>query len=86
MKAELVNYEGQRYTVVLVPSVSDPTKTYRVDVVNQRCDCPAWKFSRGGRKLCKHLRQLGFAERQMVAEPTTPVTRLQSVAQMEAML
>lgn len=53
---------GRPYTVVEVPSERDPSKVYRVDLVNVRCSCPGWIFSRGGRKLCKHLRALGFSE------------------------
>lgn len=64
VKSELVSRNGQRYLVALMPSASNPSKSYRVDVTNGRCDCPAWKFSRanpdGSRKPCKHLIALGF--------------------------
>lgn len=61
------------YLVALVPSESNPDKFYRVDVVNQRCSCPAWKFTRGHDKACKHLRALGF-QRDVVIEskPAAP--------------
>jgi hypothetical protein len=51
---------GSPYLVTLVPSTSSD-KFYRVDVVNHRCDCPSWKFQKGERKPCKHLRSLGFS-------------------------
>lgn len=63
MKAEVVERGKERYTVVEVPSFSNPSTMYRVDVVNQRCSCPAWKFSKevnGRRPMCKHMIQLGF--------------------------
>jgi hypothetical protein len=66
MEAQIVTRRNETYTVVLFPSTSNPNVKYRVDVVNQRCSCPAWKFSRD-RKPCKHLRALGF---------TTPVEQL----------
>jgi hypothetical protein len=62
MKAELVNSKQGRYTVIEVPSESNPNVVYRVDVTNQRCSCPAWKFSKGHTRMCKHLRSLGFTE------------------------
>lgn len=43
-----------------VSSESNPDKKYRVDLTHGRCDCPAWKFQRGGRVPCKHLRALGY--------------------------
>lgn len=39
-------------------------KVYRVDTVNGRCSCPAWKFSRGGSRGCKHLKALGIESHQ----------------------
>ncbi len=49
--------------VVEVKSKSNPNKTYRVDLTNGRCSCPAWIYQRGGtRKPCKHLRELGYVE------------------------
>ena len=57
---------GRTYTVIEVPSSSNPSKMYRVDVVNGRCSCPSWVFSRskglGYRPVCKHLRSLGFTD------------------------
>ena len=47
--------------VIEIRSTSNPNKTYKVDVVNGRCSCPAWIFQRGGsRQPCKHLKQMGF--------------------------
>lgn len=63
MHAEIVDRKSERYLVVLVPSMSNPNITYRVDVVNRRCDCPSWKFAKtgpNGRAMCKHLIHLGF--------------------------
>jgi hypothetical protein len=37
---------------------------YKVDTVNGRCSCPAWKFSRNGERTCKHLRALGIESYQ----------------------
>lgn len=57
--------------VVEVRSKSNPNKTYRVDLTNGRCSCPAWKFIKKGtteRRPCKHLRALGY-----VALPTMEV-------------
>ena len=49
--------------VIEIRSVSNPNKTYKVDVVNGRCSCPAWIYQRGGiRKPCKHLKAMGFTE------------------------
>lgn len=62
MQAQVVQHVRGMYTVIEVPSTSNPDKMYRVDVTNQRCSCPAWTFKRGGRSLCKHLRGLGFTE------------------------
>lgn len=59
MKAEVVNTPTGTYTVIEVPSMSNPDKKYRVDVTNQRCSCPAWTFSKT-RGPCKHLISLGF--------------------------
>lgn len=62
-KVEVVTPKhGRPYAVVEVPSSSNPNKVYRVDLVNVRCSCPAWIFSRGERKLCKHLRGVGFTD------------------------
>ena len=33
---------GRPYTVLEVPSDSNPGKVYRVDLVNVRCSCPGW--------------------------------------------
>jgi hypothetical protein len=63
---EIVVRHGETYAVVTVTSASNPNTTYRVDVMNQRCSCPAWTFSRE-RKPCKHLLALGF-----VAPPPPP--------------
>jgi hypothetical protein len=43
--------------IVQIPSRSNPRKTYRVDVANGRCSCPAWVFNR---KFCSHLRAAGW--------------------------
>lgn len=39
---------------------SSSDAVYRVDTVNGRCSCPAWKFSRNGVRKCKHLEALGI--------------------------
>lgn len=65
MNAETVSTKHDHYTVVMVPSTRDPSKMYRVDVVNRRCSCPGWIYQRGPHsqhKLCKHLKALGFKE------------------------
>jgi predicted nucleic acid-binding Zn finger protein len=47
--------------VIEVHSDRTPGVVYRVDLINGRCSCPAWKFQKGGARLpCKHLRGLGF--------------------------
>ncbi len=51
------------YDVIEVVSESNPKRSYRVDVINGRCSCPAWIFQRGRIKQpCKHLRSLGFKQ------------------------
>jgi uncharacterized Zn finger protein len=50
--------------VMEVKSASDPEVTYKVDTVNGRCSCPAWKFSRNGTRTCKHLVALGIESYQ----------------------
>jgi hypothetical protein len=47
------------WDVVLVPSDTSD-KAYRVDITHGRCDCPKWKFQRGFKMPCKHLKDLGF--------------------------
>ena len=50
------------WDIVEVPS-SSGKKMYRVDVTHGRCSCPAWIMQKGGeRKICKHLRDLGFKQ------------------------
>lgn len=66
LKTEIVTSKTRApYAVFVVPSRSNPNVTYRVDMTNQRCDCPAWKFARPGvdgkRAPCKHLRGFGYA-------------------------
>ena len=56
----VVPKNGRAYTIMEFPSTSNPAKTYRVDLVNARCDCPAWIHSRAPKPPCKHLRALGF--------------------------
>jgi predicted nucleic acid-binding Zn finger protein len=56
---------GRTYTVIEVPSGSNPSLFYRVDVVNGRCSCKGWTMHAnkdGSRNTCKHLRQLGFRD------------------------
>lgn len=61
VRAEVVARKGEApYTIIEVPSSSGST-TYRVDVTNQRCSCPAWKF-KSERKMCKHLKAFGFTD------------------------
>lgn len=73
LKTEIVKSNTVRgsYAVFTVPSRSNPNKTYRVDMTNGRCDCPAWKFARAGadgkRAPCKHLREFGYTENTVVA-------------------
>lgn len=46
-----------------VKSESNHNVTYRVDMTHGRCSCPAWIHQSGGeRKICKHLRKLGFKQ------------------------
>lgn len=62
ISTEVVNPKNRApYAVFTVPS-SSSTKEYRVDVTNGRCSCPSWKFQRGSRKPCKHLRGFGYPE------------------------
>jgi len=68
---------GAVYGVVEVPSESVSGKTYRVDVTNGRCDCPAWKFQKGHDHLCKHLRQLGWSK-----SPIAPKTNFDELEQL----
>jgi hypothetical protein len=77
VNTELVDRNGSRYLVALMPSASNPGKNYRTDVTNGRCDCPAWKFSKsvnGLRPPCKHLIQLGFTA--MVQGNKAPSTKV----------
>jgi len=37
-----------------VPSFTDPSKTYVVDIFEETCTCPA--FTHGVRNPCKHIR------------------------------
>lgn len=73
LSTEIVTRHSQTYAVFTVPSTSNPNKSYRVDVTNGRCDCPAWKFKRasedGKRTPCKHLRQFGYTEDTKVITP-----------------
>jgi hypothetical protein len=48
------------WDIVLVPSESNPARSYRVDVTHGRCNCPAWTHQKGDRWPCKHLKSLGF--------------------------
>jgi len=51
-----------RDTIEIRSKTSTET-TYKVDTVNGRCSCPAWKFQSGGaRKPCKHLKAMGYGE------------------------
>ena len=58
--------------VMGVKSSSDPEVTYKVDTVNGRCSCPAWKFSRNGARTCKHLEALGIKSFQGGTLISTP--------------
>lgn len=60
--------------IMQVASMSNPDIKYTVDVTNGRCSCPAWKFQKGQRVPCKHLRKLGF-----VAVQREPVREIQAV-------
>jgi len=61
LKVEVVQRGAETYTVLEVPS-SDGKRTYRVDITNQRCSCPAWIYQKGARKHCKHLKAFGFKD------------------------
>jgi predicted nucleic acid-binding Zn finger protein len=50
--------------VIEIRSLSNPEVLYRVDTVNGRCSCPAWKFARNGTRGCKHLKAMGIASYQ----------------------
>lgn len=51
------------WDIVTVHSESNPKITYTVDMTHGRCSCPAWIHQKGGeRKICKHLRRLGFKQ------------------------
>lgn len=76
--------------VIEVRSKSSATTTYRVDITYGRCSCPAWKFQKGVRKPCKHLRELGFTlyeepaqEIMEFSEPTTSIKKEAIYAQYE---
>lgn len=56
--------ESLGHDVIEVRSTSNPNKVYRVDTVNGRCSCPAWKFSRNGVRTCKHLRGMEITSYQ----------------------
>jgi len=62
---EVVESRRGTYTILEVQSESNPKKFYRVDVVNGRCDCPSWKFSRGHTRICKHLKALGYERKEV---------------------
>lgn len=71
------------WDVIRVPSDSNPTKFYTVDITHGRCDCASWRFiSKGGvRKPCKHLKRLGFVavsgpEMMEIAEPNTSKAKI----------
>jgi hypothetical protein len=68
---EVVRTKSTQYTVLEVASTSNPNVKYRVDITNGRCSCPAWKFKRGGRTLCKHLLALGATEQPVPVWVTT---------------
>ena len=76
---------GNPYMVALVPSESNPSKFYRVDVVNRRCSCPAWRFNKGHRAVCKHLRALGIDKSMfdlVNPEPCAPATEVKNGVEM----
>ena len=45
--------------IVDIPSTTSE-RVYRLDIIGRRCSCPAWKFQKGGRKECKHLKLYGY--------------------------
>jgi hypothetical protein len=49
------------WDIVMVPSDSNPSKFYTIDITHGRCSCPAWIHQKGGQRYpCKHLQRLGF--------------------------
>lgn len=63
-KVLFVRDSGAGYKTVEVASKTNPDVKYVVDMTNGRCSCPAWKFIKKGgeRKVCKHLKALGFRD------------------------
>lgn len=86
LKAEVRKDGSNLYTVLMVPSDSNPKIEYTVDVTNGRCSCPAWKFQRGVRKTCKHLNRVGFAPKVEEELPPIEVLTLIPDDQYEEML
>lgn len=85
LQTEVVQRGNQvAYGVFTVASTSNPKKSYRVDITNGRCDCPAWKFARAGangkRPLCKHLKSLGYSENTVVVQRAKPSAQKYSEA------
>jgi hypothetical protein len=61
---------GRPYTTIEVQSKSNPNKRYTVDLVNVRCSCPGWTMHvrpDGSRRVCQHLRDLGYTDEQSTA-------------------
>ncbi len=70
ISTEVVQRGGRAYGVFTLASASNPNISYRVDVTNGRCSCPAWTHSKpvnGVRPLCKHLRSVGYSENTVTA-------------------
>lgn len=59
LTARHVSRKNTAYTLVDVPSESNPSKFYQVDVTSGRCSCPAWTRT-FPRKPCKHMKALGI--------------------------
>ena len=66
-----VNTETLGRDVIEIKSMTSD-RTYKVDTVNGRCSCPAWKFSRNGARTCKHLEALGIKSFQGGTLISTP--------------
>lgn len=70
--------------IVTVTSESSG-REYRVDLTHGRCSCPAWKFTSGTRKVCKHLKSLGYSDVVYYMELAEPAKFVTKIADMEVL-